>query len=138
MSLKINDFAQISKIITEKDIIQFADVVGDHNPVHLDEEFAKKTRFGRKIAHGMLASSLISAVLGTKLPGPGTIYLSQTLKFTAPVYPGNTISAKVTVTKIKEDKNIITLDTVCVNQNGETVVSGEAVVLVENIGNGSK
>jgi 3-hydroxybutyryl-CoA dehydratase len=131
MNLQIRDTASISRQITDADIRAFAELSGDFNPVHLDDEFARTTRFGRRIAHGMLGASLISTVLGTKLPGQGAIYLSQTLQFLAPVFPGDTITAKVTVTKIKEGKPIVTLETVCENQRGEMLIRGEAVVLVE-------
>lgn len=131
MNLKVGDTASISKQITDDDIRAFAELSGDHNPVHLDEAFASASRFGRRIAHGMLGASLISAVLGTELPGSGSIYLSQTLKFLSPVYLGDTVTARVTVTKVREDKSIVTLETVCENQNGETLIRGEAVVLVE-------
>ncbi|MCA1558314.1 MAG: MaoC family dehydratase, partial [Acidobacteria bacterium] len=103
---------------------------GDNNPVHLDDEFAKTTRFGRRIAHGMLSAGLISAVLANKLPGTGTVYLSQSLTFVAPVYPGDTITARVTVTRVREDKPIVTLETICTNQRDEPIIRGEAVVLV--------
>ncbi|MEP6719598.1 MAG: MaoC family dehydratase, partial [bacterium] len=127
----VGDTASISKEITDADIRAFAELSGDFNPVHLDDEFARTTRFGRRIAHGMLGASLISTVLGTKLPGQGAIYLSQTLQFLAPIFPGDAVTAKVTVTKIKEGKPIVTLETVCENQHGETLIRGEAVVLVE-------
>ena len=131
---KVGDSASLTKTIEIEDIERFAELSLDRNPVHLDEEFAKKTRFGKRIAHGMWGSALISAVLGTRLPGPGTIYLSQTIKFSAPIYPGNAVTAKVTVTKVREDKAIVTLATVCQNQDGKTVMEGEAVVLVEEVG----
>jgi len=123
--------ASLSKTISMEEIDQFAKLSGDFNPVHLDDAFAKKTRFGGRIAHGMWAAALISAVLGTRLPGPGTIYLNQTLTFKAPVIPGDTITAKVTVVKVREDKRILTLETVCENQKGERILEGEAVVLHE-------
>lgn len=131
MKLKVGDTASITRQITDKDICAFAELSGDHNPVHLDEAFAQTTRFGRRIAHGMLGASLISAVLGTELPGTGSIYLSQTLQFLGPVYIGDVLTARVTVTKVREDKSIVTLETVCENQRGETIIRGEAVVLVE-------
>jgi len=131
MNLKVGDTASLSKEITDADIRAFAELSGDFNPLHLDDEFARTTRFGRRIAHGMLGASLISTVLGTKLPGQGAIYLSQTLRFLAPIFPGDAVTAKVTVTKIKEGKPILTLETVCENQRGETLIRGEAVVLVE-------
>jgi len=133
MNIKVGDVAAITKMITDADIQVFADLIGDHNSVHLDDEFAKGTRFGRRIAHGMLSGALISAVIGEHLPGRGAVYLSQSFKFVAPVYPGDTITARVTVTKFREDKNILTLETVCEKQNGETVITGEAVVLADRI-----
>ena len=129
---KIGDSGTMSKTITQDDIQQFADLTGDVKPVHVNEELAQKTRFKGRIAHGMWGASLISAVIGTKVPGPGTIYLGQTLNVKAPVYPGDTITAKCTVKKVREDKGIVTLDTICENQKGALVVDGEAVVLVES------
>ncbi|MEW6350237.1 MAG: MaoC family dehydratase [Thermodesulfobacteriota bacterium] len=134
MTPKVGDTASTSRTITQEDIERFAELTGDHNPVHLDEEFAKKTRFGRRIAHGMWGASLISALLGTRLPGPGTVYLSQSIKFQAPVYAGDTITATVTVTKIREDKPILTLDTTCTNQDGKMILTGEAAALFEEVG----
>jgi 3-hydroxybutyryl-CoA dehydratase len=131
MNLKVGDTASISRKITEEDIRAFAEVSGDHNPIHLDEGYAATTRFGQRIAHGMFGASLISAVIGNELPGTGSIYLGQTLKFLAPVYPGDTVTARVTVTKIRNDKPIVTLECVCENSRGEALIRGEAVVLVE-------
>jgi acyl dehydratase len=131
MNLKVGDTASISRKIKDQDIRAFAELTGDHNPVHLDETFARETRFGRRIAHGMFGASLISAVLGTELPGEGSIYLSQTLQFLGPVFIGDTVTARVTVMKVKEDKSIVTLETACENQRGETIIRGEAIVLVE-------
>jgi 3-hydroxybutyryl-CoA dehydratase len=131
MKLKIGDTASISRRVTNADVRAFAELTGDLNPVHLDEAFARQTRFGRRIAHGMFGASLISAVLGTELPGSGAIYLSQSLQFLSPVYLDDVVTARVTVTKVREDKSIVTLETVCENQNGERLISGEAVVLVE-------
>jgi acyl dehydratase len=128
--MKLGDTAEITKTIEQADVQAFADLTGDHNPVHLDEEFAKTTRFGKRIAHGMLTASLISAVLANKLPGEGSVYLGQTLQFVAPVFPGDTITARVTVKEIREGKGIVKLDTVCVNQQQEVVLRGEATVLV--------
>jgi len=130
MALTVGDTAEVSKTITDEDVRAFAELTGDRNPVHLDEEFAARTRFGRRIAHGMLGASLISTVLASELPGPGSVYLSQTLRFTAPVFLGDTITARVTVKHVREDKPVVTLETVCTNQRGERVVEGEAVVLV--------
>ena len=129
MTLKVGDAAEISKTINGEDVRAFAELTGDRNPVHLDESYASTTRFGRRIAHGMLDASLISTVLASELPGPGSVYLSQTLRFTAPVFIGDTVTARVTVKHVREDKPVVTLETVCTNQRGERVVEGEAVVL---------
>ena len=129
MKFKVGDSAEITKTIEQSDINAFADVTGDHNPVHVDEEFAKTTRFGKRIAHGMLTASLISAVLANKLPGAGSVYLGQTLQFVAPVFPGDEITARVTVKEIREDKPIVKLETICMNQRDEIVIRGEATVL---------
>jgi 3-hydroxybutyryl-CoA dehydratase len=133
MTLSVGDAAEISRTVTEEDVRAFADLTGDHNPVHLDEEYAAGTRFGRRIAHGMLGASLISAVLANELPGRGTVYLSQTLRFTAPVFLGDTVTARVVVKQVREDKPIVTLETVCTNERGERVVEGEAVVLAPRV-----
>jgi 3-hydroxybutyryl-CoA dehydratase len=130
MKFNIGDSAEDTKIIEEADIQAFAEITGDHNPIHLDDEFAKTTRFGRRIAHGMLSASLISAVLANKLPGEGSVYLGQTLQFVAPVFPGDKVTARVTVKEIREDKPIVKLDTVCLNQRDEVVIRGEATVLL--------
>src|SRR5829696_575673 len=130
MTLKIGDSAEITKTFEQSDIDAFANVTGDHNPVHVDEEFAKTTRFGQRIAHGMLTASLISAVLANKLPGEGGVYLGQTLQFVAPVFPGDEITARVTVKEIREDKPILKLETICINQRNEIVIRGEATILI--------
>jgi len=130
-SFKVGERAQVSKTVSEDDIMSFARITSDYNPVHTDSEFASKTRFRGRIAHGMLSASLNSAVLGTKLPGPGCIYLSQSLKFTRPVRIGDTLTAEVEVTDWNPAKKIICLDTRCFNQLGEDVVTGKAVLLVE-------
>lgn len=121
--------ATMAKTFTEADILAFAQASGDHNPVHLDEGYAKTTRFGQRIAHGMLVAGLISAVLGTQLPGPGTIYLGQELSFKAPVFIGDTVTAVVEVTSLREGKPIATLTTQCFNQDGLLVLDGKATVL---------
>jgi len=131
MNLKVGDTAAISRQVTGDDVRAFAELTGDHNPLHLDDAVAAQTRFGRRVAHGMFGASLISAVLGTSLPGPGSIYLSQTLQFLAPVYLDDIITARVTVKKIRAEKAIVTLETICENQHGETIIRGEAIVLVE-------
>ena len=133
MKLSVGDTAEITRTIAESDIEAFADVTGDRNPVHLDDEFAKNTRFGRRIAHGMLTASLISSVLANHLPGEGSVYLGQTLQFVAPVFPGDEVTARVTVVEVRENRPIVKLETVCVNQRGETVIRGEATVLVGDV-----
>lgn len=115
--------------ITDEMVRTFATLTGDANPVHLDEAYAATTRFGKRIAHGMLAASLISAALANDLPGPGTVYLSQTLQFKAPVYLGDTITAVIEVKSVREDKPIATLITTCINQDNVVVLEGEAAVL---------
>ncbi|VFB16692.1 (R)-specific enoyl-CoA hydratase [Urinicoccus massiliensis] len=126
--IKIGDEAEISKVVTEEDIQKFSEVSLDTNPLHLDEEFAGKTIFKKRIAHGIIGASLISAVLGTKLPGVNTIYMSQTLNFLAPVYIGDEITARVKVVKKRDDKHMIFFETVVVNQDGKKVITGEALV----------
>ncbi|MBK9141208.1 MAG: MaoC family dehydratase [Candidatus Melainabacteria bacterium] len=121
--------ASYSRTVTGEDIVAFANVTGDSNPVHLDEEHARQTPFKRRIAHGMLTGSYISTVLGTILPGPGTIYLEQNLKFRAPVFIGDTITARVTVESYDEAKGIAALKTDCVNQDGKVVIEGSAKIL---------
>lgn len=130
MTLKIGDTFSSTKQITDAEVRAFAELVNDHNPIHLDDEYAKTTRFGKRIAHGMLSGSLISGVLGYQLSERKVLYLSQTLKFTAPVFIDDTITATATVAGVREDKPIVTLETVCTNQNGETVVKGEAVIML--------
>ena len=114
--------------ITEADIVRFADISGDHNPVHLDAEYAARSPFGERIAHGFLTGAYISAVLGMELPGPGSIYLGQTLKFLAPVHIGDTIKVNVEVIAVREEKRVITLRTDCTNQKGVVVLTGEATI----------
>ena len=121
--------AEFSKTVTEADIEMYAKVSGDVNPVHMDEEFAKTTIFKTRIAHGMLSAGFISAILGTKLPGPGCIYLSQSLKFLAPVMIGDTVTARATVTAIVPEKKRVTLKTDCFIGD-KKVIDGEAVVMV--------
>ena len=128
--LSIGDQASRSKQITDANVRSFAAISGDTNSVHLDEAAAAESVFGRRVVHGMLTASLISAVLGNELPGTGTIYLSQTLSFKKPVFIDDVITATVEVIKYREDKRIATLKTICTNQSGELVIEGEAVVLV--------
>src|SRR5262245_8588495 len=127
--VEVGATALFTKTVTDADIVLFAGVTGDTNPVHLDEEFAKPTMFKGRIAHGMLTAGFISAVLGTKLPGPGSIYLSQSLKFKAPVRIGDTVRARVTATAVDKERGRITVATVC--HVGDTqVIDGEAQLLV--------
>jgi len=126
--IKVGDDASISRTITEAHIVAFAGLTGDMNPLHVDAEYAAKSMFGERIAHGMLVAGLISAVLGSDLPGPNSIYLGQDLKFTAPVKIGDTVTVAVTVTEKRDDKKIITLRTTAVNQRGEMVIDGTAVI----------
>jgi len=129
-SLKPGDKASRTQSLSDEMIRSFAALTGDTNPIHLDDAYAAGTRFGRRIAHGMIAAGLISATLANDLPGPGTVYLSQTLQFKAPVYPGDTITATVEVKSTRTDKPIVTLGTTCTNQENKVILEGEAVVLV--------
>ena len=122
--------ASFSKTVAESDVYLFAGITGDVNPAHIDEEYAKNTPFAGRIAHGMLSAGLISAVIGTRLPGPGTIYLAQELRFIAPVRIGDTVTATVTVSSVDAEKNRAILETVCTNQRGERLVTGAARVLL--------
>ena len=124
--LKVGDSAQISKKITETEIADFARVTGDFNPVHLDQAYAEKTIFKGRIAHGLLSVGIISTILGNILPGHGTIYLSQEVKFLAPVRIGDTITAKVEVMERIPEKNRVKFRTTCINQEGKIVVDGTA------------
>ncbi len=124
--IQVGDKASFTKTISEADIYAFAGITGDFNPVHVNEEFARKGRFKKRIAHGMLSASLISTVIGTDLPGANTIYMSQEVKFTAPVYIGDTLTAEAEVVEKREDKRILTLKTTVVNQDGKLVVDGQA------------
>ena len=128
--LKVGDTAELAKTLTDAQVRDFAEMTGDLNPIHLDDDYAATTQFGRRIVHGVLVSGLISAVLGTKLPGPGAIYLSQTLQFRKPVFLGDTVTALVEVLKIREDKPIVTVRTICRNQDGIVIIEGEAVLIV--------
>lgn len=126
--LEIGMTRHVSKVVTEEDIQMFAQVSTDHNPVHLDDDYAQDTIFEGRIAHGMLTAGLISAVIGEQLPGHGTVYLGQTLKFLAPVRPGDLVRAEVEVTAIDYAKRRVTMDTHCA-VGGKKVLKGEAVVL---------
>ncbi len=128
---RVGEQASFTKTVTEADVTTFAGLIGDFNPLHVDAEYARRSRFGRRIAHGMLAGGLISAVLGNRLPGPGSIYLSQQIEFLAPVFIGDTITATAEVTEWRPDKRIITLKTDCLNQDQVQVVTGKAVLMIE-------
>ncbi len=126
--LSTGDAAEFTKTVSESDIYQFAGVTGDLNPAHINETYAAKTFFKTRIAHGMLSAGFISAIFGMQLPGPGTIYLKQELKFMAPVRIGDTITARVEVVEVMAEKNRIRARTTCTNQDGTVVLDGEAVV----------
>lgn len=127
--INIGDSASFAKTITEGDIMLYAGISGDFNPAHMDAESAKKGMFGQRIAHGMLSAGFISNVLGNYLPGPGTIYMGQELRFVKPVFIGDTVTATVTVKEKIEEKNRLKLDTVVTNQRGEAVITGTATVM---------
>lgn len=126
--LKVGQKESFGKTITESDVYEFAGVTGDMNPAHINEAYAAGTFFKTRIAHGMLSAGLISAALSGKLPGPGTIYLGQTLSFLSPVHFGDTITATVEVIELQPWKNIAKLRTTCVNQDGQCVIEGVATV----------
>jgi 3-hydroxybutyryl-CoA dehydratase len=128
-SIAVGDSAQITRRVTDDDIAGFVDAVGDYNPVHSDREYAAGTIFKEPIAPGIWTAGLVSAVIGTRLPGPGAIYVSQELKFLKPVKFGDSISARVEVVEVNREKNRIRLRTVCSNQRAEDVLTGEAVVM---------
>jgi acyl dehydratase len=123
------DHAEITRVVEEDDIAAFVDAVGDYNPVHSDAAYAATTPFKQPIAPGIFTAGLVSAVIGTQLPGPGAIYLSQSLKFVKPVKSGDTITARAEIIEVLRDRNRIRIQTVCVNQHGEEVLSGEAWVM---------
>ena len=130
MNINVGDKFTIEREVTEDLVRAFAEISGDHNPIHLDEEFAKTTRFGRRIAHGMLSGAFVSAVLGYEFAERKIVYLSQTMRFTAPVFIGDTVTTTATVTHIREDKPIVTLETTCTKQDGEVTLKGEALVML--------
>ena len=127
--LQVGDKAVLRKTFIEEDVEEFARVSGDSNPAHMDEDYAKTTQFKTRIVHGMLAGSLFSALLGTDLPGVGTIYTGQTLKFTRPVHFGEEITASVTVKELNEERNRAVFECLAVNPQGEPVIVGEATVM---------
>ncbi|MGK2963735.1 MAG: MaoC family dehydratase [Gemmatimonadaceae bacterium] len=129
-SLTVGQSAEASTVVTSRLIELFAEATGDMNPVHLDEQVASKSQFGGRIAHGMLTAGFVSAAIASKLPGPGSIYLGQTLRFTKPVRIGDTITVKLEVVEVISAKRRVRLATTCTNQHGETVMDGEAMVMV--------
>lgn len=126
--LRVGETAEYSKTVSESDVYLYAGITGDANPAHLNEEYAKKTFFKTRVAHGMLSAGFISTVLGNQLPGAGTIYIKQEVSFMAPVRLGDTITARAEVLEINKEGNRVRLRTSCVNQDGTTVINGEAVV----------
>ena len=126
--LKVGDTARFSKTVSESDVYLFAGITGDLNLAHVNEDYAKDTYFKTRIAHGMLSASFLSTVIGTMLPGPGTIYMRQEVSFLAPVKIGDTVTAIVEVSEIMTDKKKVRLKTYCINQDNKTVVDGEAIV----------
>lgn len=129
--LTVGMSASLSKTVTVEDIEMFAAAVGDFNPIHMDEEWARKTRFGGRIAHGMLTAGIVSSVLGTRLPGPGNVYIKQSLEFRAPVRAGARVEAEARITRIEPERHRVHLDTTC-TCDGTVVLSGEAVLFVQS------
>lgn len=128
-AFQVGDAAEIGKTISESDIYGFAGLTGDFNPAHVNEQYASQSPFKTRIAHGMFGAGLISAVIGMRLPGPGSIYLSQELKFLRPVRIGDTLTARVEVLEVLSEKNRLKLRTTCANQEGELVIDGVALVM---------
>ncbi len=128
MKFNIGQTAEFSRTVTETDIVLFAGLTGDYNPIHVDREYAKQTFFKERISHGILTASYLSRLLGMHLPGPGSVYVSQTLHFTKPVYIGDTITTHGEVIELDESKRLITVKTTCINQHGEVVLDGEGVM----------
>ncbi|MFD2046701.1 MaoC family dehydratase [Ornithinibacillus salinisoli] len=128
MEFTIGQTAHFSRTITETDFVSFAGLSGDYNPIHVDTEYAKRTFFRERISHGLLTASLLSRLLGMHLPGPGSVYVSQTMYFTKPVFIGDTITARAEVLEVHEKNRLITLQTTCTNQDGKVVLDGEGVM----------
>jgi len=124
----VGECAEFTKVLTEEDVRRFADVTGDRNPMHLSREFAETTRFKKPVVHGILTAGTISAAIGMKLPGPGCIYLSQTLEFKAPVFPGDEITARVEIVEVISQKRL-RFRTRCFNQRQDLVIDGEAIIV---------
>lgn len=126
--LYVGQSASISRRFTTEDVVTFSDMCMDKNPVHLDKDFAKNSFFGDRIVYGYLTASLFSGVIGSILPGTGSIYLNQNMNFRKPVYHGELITATCTIVNLREDKPILTMETVCKNEKGEVVVDGTALI----------
>lgn len=131
--LSIGQSAEMKHTVTEDDIKKFGEVSGDYNPLHFDEDFAKTTMFKGRIAHGILTAAYISAVIGMKLPGPGTIYMKQSMKFLGPVRIGDTITARVEIVNLNDEKKRVTLKTECINQDDKIVLDGEALIMLMDL-----
>ena len=131
--LSVGQTAVISETITDSHITRFAELSGDRNPLHLDDAWAAKTRFGGRIAHGALTAGLVSRVLGMELPGTGSVYLSQTCKFLGPVRAGDTVEAKAEVIGLDPARRRVRLRTTCSNQRGEPILEGEALMLIDDL-----
>jgi len=127
--LNVGDSSEIKKLFSEQDVMNFAEITKDKNPAHMDKDYASKTMFKKQIVHGMFVGSLFSAIFGVQMPGLGSIYIKQSLKFTKPVYFGDEITAKVIVKELKYDRNRVVFDCIAVNQNKETVIIGEAEIM---------
>lgn len=130
MDFFVGQTASFSRTITESDIVTFAELSGDYNPVHIDQEFAANSRFGERIAHGLLTSSFLSGLLGMELPGQGSIYLEQSLKFKKPVFIGDTVTASAEILEIDQERRIIRLETICRKQDNTVVLTGEAKLMM--------
>ena len=129
--LRVGQAEEFTKTVTETDIVMYAGITGDFNPLHVNEEYARQSRFSGRIAHGMLTAGLVSAVLGMKLPGEGSIYVSQSLRFTKPVRIGDTITARIEVLELYSEQKRVRLATTCRNQHRDLVLEGEALVLMQ-------
>lgn len=135
--LAVGQYAEVRRHVSQSDVLAFVEVVGDENPIHRDAAFARRTRFGAPIAPGLFTAGLISALIGTELPGPGTIYLSQSLRFLRPVRIGDTITARVEVVELLAGRNRARLRTVCTNEAGDEVLAGEAWVAAPEAARGA-
>ena len=134
MNFFVGQTATFSRTVTETDIVMFAGLSGDYNPVHVDREYAVDTRFGNRIAHGLLTASFLSRLLGMELPGKGSVYLEQTLKFLKPVFIGDTITARAEIIEIDPDRGILLLETVCRKQDNTVVLEGTAKMMMPKEG----